>query len=174
MDVKPENVLVQDGRSAQTCLIADFGMCRSSIRDGGIIHGGRVQPDEVNTLEYRPIYLCGTTSKVSVHTTMDVWAFGCIMFEVGSWPNPQWRGTRSKMLRFFSGVRVDVSASAWSSRDHRVKTYCPTVLQPLVLQATAAPKPSMSRVTAGGLVTSLCRLPTVPRISASVAAAAAR
>ena len=81
MDLKPENVLVQDG-FAQTFLIADFGICRSSTRDGGIIHGGRVQPDEVNTLEYRPIYLCGTSSEVSVHTTMDVWALGCIMFEV--------------------------------------------------------------------------------------------
>ena len=122
MDLKPENVLVQDGRSAQTFLIADFGICRSSTRDGGILLGGRAPPDEVNTLEYRPIYLCGTTSEVSVHRTTDVWAFGCIMFEVGSLPNPQWRGPHSKMLRFFSGVRMDASASAWSSRDHRVST----------------------------------------------------
>ena len=174
MDMKPENVLVQDGSSAQTFLIADFGICRSSTRDGGIIHGGRVPPDEVNTLEYRPIYLCGTSLEVSVHATMDVWALGCIMFEVASWPNPQWRGTRSNMLRFFSNVRMDVSASAWSSRDHRLKLYCPIVLQPLVLQATSAHKHSASRATAAGLVTSLCLLPTVTPISVTAATAADR
>ena len=174
MDLKPENVLVQDGSSTQTFLIADFGICRSSTRDGGIIHGGRVPPDEVNTLEYRPIYLCGASSEVSVHATMDVWALGCIMFEVASWPNPQWRGNRSNMLRFFSNVRMNLFASAWSSRDHRLKTYCPSVLQPLVLQATSAPKPSASRVTAAGLVTRLCLLPTVLPISVASAIAADR
>ena len=169
MDLKPENVLVQGGSSAQTFLIADFGICRSNTRDGGIIHGGRVPPDEVNTLEYRPIYLCGASSEVKIHTTMDVWALGCIMFEVAAWPNPQWRGTRSHMLRFFTDVRMNVSASAWSARDHRLKTYCPRVLQLLVLQATSAPKPSTSSVTAAGLVTSLCRLPTVSVAAAIVA-----
>ena len=163
MDLKPENVLVQDGPFAPSFLISDFGICRCSNRDGGVIHGGRVRPDEVNSMKYRPLYLCGTTFEVSVHSTMDVWAFGCIMFEVASLPNPRWRAKHSHLLRLFSGVTMDGSSLAWSDRDYRVTACCPRVLRPLVLLATAAPTTSRTRVAAKSLATSLCGLPTLPR-----------
>ena len=163
MDLKPENVLVQEGPFASTFLISDFGICRSSNRDGGVIHGGRVKPDEVNSMKYRPLYLCGTISEISVHSSMDVWALGCITFEVGSWPNPRWRGSHLHLLRLFSGVKMDGSSMAWSARDHRVKMFCPRVLRPLVITATAAPSGSTLRATAKGLATSLIGMATFPR-----------
>ena len=61
----------------------------------------------VNATIYRPLHLFHAAgSEVSVCYSFDVWAFGCIVFDVLQ-EHPRSRSAVAKVARLFSGVRMN-------------------------------------------------------------------
>ena len=89
MDLKPENVLVQDDSCAPSFLICDFGVCRSSTREGGVIPDGRVRQAK-SIQECTGRFICAVSSQMS--RCIRQWTFGlsaasCLKLDHGQTPN---------------------------------------------------------------------------------------
>ena len=61
----------------------------------------------VNATIYRPLHLFHAAgSEVSVCYSFDLWAFGCIVFDVMQ-RHPRWRSEDGRVARLFSGARMN-------------------------------------------------------------------
>ena len=140
LDLKLENILVDGGGSRPVPLLADFGQSRCQERADGI-------PDEdlragdVNSLQYRPLELCHNENfVVSPRFRYDLWAFGCIMFETIARSHQLWRRKGEHgVLRLFSGIDTYLPlGQVLPMRNYRLKTYLPSSMVLLILQAQPA------------------------------------
>ena len=136
LDMKPENIMVDGPDGTPRCRIADFGQCRCRQVVDGI-------PDEsllasmVNSHCYRPLelYSFGNTL-VTPRPRYDLWAFGCIMFEVAASASTKWRGTAGVADRLFQGITMEAPADiVLRGRNYRLAQYCPPSVMPLVLMS---------------------------------------
>ena len=112
LDLKPENIVARQivtRHSSQGCMnfqIADFGQCQLAAK-GQEPPAGKILADLVNATLYRPLHLFHAAgSEVSVCYTFDVWAFGCIVFDVMQ-GHPRSRSANGKAVRLFSGVCME-------------------------------------------------------------------
>ena len=112
--------------------ISDFCVCRTTGRFEEIPHG--VLPaNEVNSLLYRPLDLFVLSWRsVKPSPRFDVWAFGCMAFEVTAWLNPTWRRAGEQMRRLFGGLSMTPTNSAEQWRDDRIRRYSPRALIPIL------------------------------------------
>ena len=147
LDIKPENILVRGKEFA----IGDFGVCRALWRAEGI-PDGKVPANEVNTPQYRPLELFGMFdwSSVLPSPRFDLWAWGCVAFEVTAGMNPGWRQSGS-MRRLFGGILMTPLISAERFRDQRISQYSPRALAPILRAAM----PKSKCVKAGELIMKL-------------------
>ena len=105
LDMKPENVINFEP-AGRACLfqIADLGVCMG-VPNADIATGGRVASHLVNADVYRPLHLWyAAGSLISVQCSFDLWAFGCIVFDVLQ-RHPRLRNQDGHALRLFSGVK---------------------------------------------------------------------
>ena len=105
MDMKPENVLIYDTvNNGFRFEVADFGISRRGPSDRTA--GQRVPSDAVNATVYRPLDLFHSAgSEVPVQYRFDVWAFGCVMFDLLQ-PHPRLRSREGRALRLIEGVNL--------------------------------------------------------------------
>ena len=100
LDLKPENIVAT--RTSAGCSlfqVADFGQCMHAAN-------GKIASDMVNSELYRPLYLFHTAcAEVRVRFSFDLWAFGCVIFDVLQ-AHPRLRSSQGRFLRLFSGVQV--------------------------------------------------------------------
>lgn len=136
LDLKPDNVLVHPASPSPLdeepavagwrCCVADFG--NSQAMEG--VQGIRAEPkclaNCINASEYRPFDLidCGGC-EVRVHPRHDMWAFGCLLFDLMQ-GNPRLRnGPGGAALRLMSGVDLRrgelISDARWRLRDIRLR-----------------------------------------------------
>ena len=115
LDIKPANVLVDAHERApgvpNVCL-SDFGISERFRKDGSV----KVFAMEVQSVPYRPWDLFHAASGlVPVRTRFDVWAFACVVYDVGS------MHSRLRGRPLFCGVPMQAD---WkivrSSRDLRI------------------------------------------------------
>ena len=121
LDMKPENIVSWDaGHDGMKFQVADFGHCKRGPKD----HKGnaeRVAADMVNAAIYRPLHLFyAAGAEVGAHYSFDLWAFGCIVFDVLQ-KHPRWRSEDGRATRLFSGVRMNVDfITVLHGRDYRL------------------------------------------------------
>jgi len=126
LDLKPDNVLVQPAVAGYTCCIADFGIAQAMKDFKGIAADATTTADAINALEYRPFDLFNLAgrSAVAVHPRHDMWAFGCLVFDVVQ-NNPRLRERAGAPLRLMSGVcrlrGPTGDKSRWFLRDTRLR-----------------------------------------------------
>ena len=133
LDLKPPNVLVSGPQGKPTCQLADFGKRRCLEAADGI-------PDEVlranwiNSDEYRPLELHKMQGMaVSPRKRYDLWAFGCIVYEVAASTHPRARGKGGAMGLLFQGLGMKGSGDvAIGARDRKLKVYCPRTARPVI------------------------------------------
>ncbi len=132
LDLKPDNVLVQpavagytSAVAGYTCCIADFGLAQATKNFKGMAADATTTADAINALEYRPfdlLQLAGRTA-VAVHPRHDMWAFGCLLFDVMQ-SSQRLRDGSGVPLRLMSGVsRLSGpigEKSRWLLRDSRL------------------------------------------------------
>ena len=106
LDLKPENIISFASTGAPPMVrLADFGTSMRGPRPDGSA-GDRVASDMVNTSTYRPLHLYhAAASEVNVQYTFDLWAFGCVVFDVLQ-RHPRWRSRDGRLLRLFSEVNM--------------------------------------------------------------------
>ena len=107
LDLKPENIVTRDsGKGCCNFQIADFGQCQLGA-NGQKSRASKIASDMVNATIYRPLHLFhAASSVVSVCYSFDLWAFGCIVFDVMQ-RHPRWRSEDGRVARLFSGVRMN-------------------------------------------------------------------
>ena len=107
LDLKPENIISFASMGAPPMVrLADFGASMRGPRADGSA-GARVASDMVNTSIYRPLHLYHAAgSEVNVQYTFDLWAFGCVVFDVLQ-RHPRWRSRDGRLLRLFSEVNME-------------------------------------------------------------------
>jgi hypothetical protein len=135
LDLKPENVLWDGPPEAPTFCIADFGNCRCMVEADGI-------PDEdltadlVNSAPYRPVELFHMgSSRVSLRCRYDVWAYGCMVFDIAQ-QQPGLANADGVVQRLFWQVDMRCNAQrVYSIRNYRIKTFAHLAVQNLILLA---------------------------------------
>ena len=107
LDLKPENIVTRDSGNGRCVFqIADFGQCQLGA-NGQKSRASKIASDMVNATIYRPLHLFhAASSVVSVCYSFDLWAFGCIVFDVMQ-RHPRWRSEDGRVARLFSGVRMN-------------------------------------------------------------------
>ena len=128
LDVKAENVLVE--ASAGRLLLADFGMAAAYENVDHPSADARMIQTEV----YRPWDLFhAAQSLVRLRPRHDVWAFGCLVYEVAQLHPGIWREGRAP-AHLFSGVNMRILGRAdlrgtWLARigSHMLPSYKPLV-----------------------------------------------
>ena len=122
LDIKPENVVVQAATGMQVLRvrIADFGISRtwspSGSGDTTFAPASRIQSES-----YRP-WDCFHAAKgrVPLRPRLDVWAFGCLVFDVCC-EHPRQRGDGACRPRLFAGIHMGASyESVMASRNYRL------------------------------------------------------
>jgi len=161
LDIKPENVLVDGGAQPPRFAISDFGNCESVEDLDGLRCTGRVAASRVNSPPYRPFELFRCyDSLVGVRPRFDIWAFGCLMYEVGN-VQPQQR--RHRVPWMMEGVRLDgVDARTLElARNARVTQYARACLRPIILAVQPRSTAAGAQVKAAALHGLLRHLPVV-------------
>ena len=99
LDMKPENNIIHDcGAGPPSVRVSDLGVAMIRRRSA------MVRCDCVNSAPYRPVGLFHTeASEVPVGFCFDLWAFGCVIFDVLQ-SHPRLRNAKGRCLRLFSGV----------------------------------------------------------------------
>ena len=166
LDVKPGNVLVSGPQSQPVCQLADFGQCRCLEAADGI-------PDEVlkaswvNSRDYRPVELFSMGS-ATVHPRKryDLWAFGCIIYEVAASSNPRTRGTNRVVAPLFNGVKMDGQVEhVISGREYRLNRCCPSAVKPVVVLCQPRSAHKQSQTTAIDVLSRLRDLRAGPLVN---------
>ncbi len=126
LDLKPDNVLVQPAVAGYTCCLADFGLAQAMTDFKGIAADPTTTADCINTAEHRPfdLFQLAGRSAVAVHPRHDMWAFGCLVFDVIQ-RSPRLRDCPSgRPLRLMSGVPRHAGPAGdrarWLMRDGRL------------------------------------------------------
>ena len=121
MDMKPDNVLAYDTRSCGGSVfqVADFGLCMRGPND--TMPGAKIKSNAVNATIYRPLDLFHNAGcEVPVHYRFDLWAFGCIVFDVCQ-THPRLRSSAGRALRLFEGVNMKAEImDAFRVRNYRL------------------------------------------------------
>ncbi len=85
LDMKPDNVLVQRQPHSPGYIfrVTDLGnaQCTNDPRSRALVEF--CQPDSVNALPYRPFDLFQRTGRVKVTPRFDIWALGCLVYDIG-------------------------------------------------------------------------------------------
>ena len=128
LDVKPENVLVQpaEGQASIRVLVADFGMAECwEPRQGE--PPSYVDARAVQSPGYRPWDLFhASTGTVALQPRLDVWAFGCLVFDV-CYEHPQLGGDPAKRPRLYSNISMSASWElVMTRRNYRLRKYLRT------------------------------------------------
>ena len=106
LDLKPENIVITKKLFGSNVFeVADFGQCVQG-HVGKKTLADRVASNAVNTAVYRPLHLFHAAGAlVSAQFSFDVWALGCIVFDVMQ-QHPRLRNTQGRVLRLFSGINM--------------------------------------------------------------------
>jgi len=161
LDLKPENVLMMGRSDSLWAVVADFGQCRCTCTADGIPYEV-LSADMVNSVLYRPLELFSFGGRrVSPRKRYDLWAFGCMMFDVAARDHPQWRSKSDKLLRMFAGVSMEQPAAAIVNiRNARLARYLHPTMVSMVLLATPQSAATRDQCTAVVLYNRLLDLPT--------------
>jgi len=127
LDLKPENVLVRCIAvvSVFEFQISDFGNVQTTTTTiDGVPCGKTIAPRWVQSGLYRPFELFGACSTVPLIARYDIWALGCIFWDVAHQPRMRSSDGRYQ-LRLASGYVGNDSAVAdlerlWMARNGRV------------------------------------------------------
>ena len=119
MDMKPDNVLTYDTRGCGGFQVADFGMCMRGPSDA--VPGDKIKSNAVNSTIYRPLDLFHNAGcEVPAQYRFDMWAFGCIVFDVCQ-SHPRLRSSDGRALRLFEGVNMKATImQAFRVRNYRL------------------------------------------------------
>ena len=128
LDIKPENLLVQPagGLWSIRVLIADFGVAECwKPRKGKEL--SYVDADAVQSPGYRPWDLFhASKGTVALRPRLDVWAFGCLVFDV-CYEHPRQGGDPARRPRLYSGISMSAPwESVMASRNFRLGKYLRT------------------------------------------------
>ena len=134
LGIKSGNVLMSGPQSQPVCQLADFGQCRCLEAADGI-------PDEVlkaswvNSRDYRPVELFSMGSAtVQPRKRYDLWAFGCIIYEVAASSNPRTRGPSGVVTPLFNGLKMGGQVeSVINGRDYKLNLCCPSSVKQVVV-----------------------------------------
>ena len=158
LDMKPDNVLTDIMSGHHVARVADFG---SSVPGptAATRHERLVAGDTVNSAGYRPLHLlyAGAT-RVSVQYGFDIWAFGCIVFDVLQ-THPRWRSPDGRALRLFSGItskRLEY-AHIIRLRNQRISKMLETQAVALVLRCHSVKGQQGTRLSEGRMSADLIR-----------------
>jgi serine/threonine protein kinase len=135
LDIKPENILVNVSKGPPAFMLADFGNCEAVRVVDGVPHSGFIKASRVNTATYRPFELFRLfESRVLVVSRFDVWAFGCLVFDVGQVHSRQ-RGASGKLCRLMGGVDLENAgvAKLWETRNGRIDAYARNDVRAVIL-----------------------------------------
>ena len=122
LDIKPENVVVQAATGMQVLRvrIADFGISRT-WSPGDSDETAFAPASAIHSECYRP-WDCFHAAKgrVPLRPRLDVWAFGCLLFDVCA-EHPRPRGDGACRPRLFSGIPMEAFyESVMASRNYRL------------------------------------------------------
>jgi hypothetical protein len=92
--------------------------------------------DLVNSEPYRPVELFHIgSSRVSLRCRYDVWAYGCMVFDIAQ-QHPGLRNDDGVRQRLFGQVDMRCNAQrVYSIRNYRIKTYAHPAVQNLIVLA---------------------------------------
>lgn len=151
LDIKPENILVDLSRGPPIFLISDFGNCEALDTIFGVPSSGMVRASYVNSPQYRPFELLQYNSRVPLTSRFDVWAFGCLIFDVAQ-VHPRQRGQPMRLFRLMGGIDLDHCSQnvLWSSRNSRINAYARKGVRSLIaaLQPKSTARKDQVRATA--------------------------
>ena len=123
LDMKPENIIAYE--SADGCSlvqVADFGQSMTGPKHNRRV-GSKIASDMVNTGVYRPLHLFAAAgAQVTVQYSFDVWAFGCIVFDV-LLKHPRWRSKDGRAMRLFSGLTMRHAFETMRLRNYRLTRF---------------------------------------------------
>ena len=157
LDMKPDNVLTDFVSGHHVARVADFGQSVPGPT-AATRHERLVASDTVNSAGYRPLHLlyAGTT-RVSVQYSFDVWAFGCVVFDVLQ-THPRWRSPEGRALRLFSGTSRSLEyAHILRLRNHRISKMLETQAVALVLRCHSVKGQQGTRLSEGRMSGDLIR-----------------
>ena len=127
LDLKPENVLVRCIAVASVFefQISDFGNAQTTTTTiDGVPCGKTIAPRWVQSEVYRPFDLLGVCSNVPLIAGYDIWALGCIFWDVAHTPRLRSPDGRKQLRLASNYVGGDHHASdlerLWMARNGRV------------------------------------------------------
>lgn len=148
LDIKPENVVVQSATGVEgvRVCIADFGIsrswspCKSSLTSYAPASSIQSEP-------YRPWDLHHAAhGKVPLRPRHDIWAFGCLVYDVCSAHSRQ-RGKHGFGGRLFTGIPMRASYdSVMSSRNYRLGAHLTAREAALVVRSQDLKDPRRNHV----------------------------
>ena len=129
LDVKPDNVLVQEQpHSPGYCFrISDLGNAHTLLDLFGQPCSELCDAQCINSAPYRPFYLFQVRGTVKVTSRFDIWALGCLMFDIGQ-TSPRSRDAAGYLDRLMSdtcsdGVSDHAQSSMWRRFDDRLRVH---------------------------------------------------
>jgi serine/threonine protein kinase len=137
LDVKPDNVLVQNQPHSPgyNFRIADLGNAHTLLDLFGKPCSELCEAEGINAAPYRPFYLFQVQGTVTVTSRFDIWALGCLMFDLGQ-TSPRSRDAAGGLDRLMSGQcrgATDASqASMWRRFDDRLRRHARQDAQNLI------------------------------------------
>ena len=126
LDLKPENVLVRCIAVASVLefQISDFGNAQTTTTTiDGVPCSKTVAPRWVQSVVYRPFELLGARSNVPLTARYDIWALGCIFWDVAHTPrmrSPDGSGYLRLASGYVSGDHAPDVERLWMARNGRV------------------------------------------------------
>ncbi len=138
LDVKPDNVLVQEQPHSPgyNFRISDLGNAHTLLDLFGKPCSELCEAEGINSAPYRPFYLFQVQGTVKVTSRFDVWALGCLMFDLGQ-TSPRSRDAAGRLDRLMSDQGTDSSsdkaqASVWRRFDDRLRSHARQDAQNLI------------------------------------------
>ena len=125
LDVKPENVVVQhaSGIEKVRVCVADFGISR----EWRVIGSSKTTYALASSIQcelYRPWDLFhAAQGRVPLRPRLDIWAFGCLVYDV-CYMHSRSRGDSRSTARLFTGIPMTLSYdSVMASRNYRLSAH---------------------------------------------------
>ena len=126
LDVKPENVVVQDatGTEGVRLCIADFGISRW-WRPSGCADVAYAPASSIQSEAYRPLDLYhAAKGRVHLRPRLDIWAFGCLVYDVCCVHSRVRGGSRPTAWLYYTGVQMRAPCeSVMASRNFRLSAH---------------------------------------------------
>jgi len=169
LDLKPDNVLVQPQQnSTGYCFcINDFGNAHALLDLFGKPSSELCDASCINSPDYRPFYLFPLQGNVKVSSCFDIWALGCLMFDVGQ-KNPRSRDAagwpdRLMSVSRASSVADESQASLWSRFDFRLHFHARRDAQSLIRRLCPRRKAELMGLQALNAALRALRISDLPR-----------